>query len=205
MIVDTSALIAILRKEPEAPAFARAIAGSPATRLSAVSYVEAGAVLDRAGEPSIARMLDRLLETAAIEVAPVTTTQAVVARAAYRDFGKGSGHPAGLNFGDCFAYALAVEAGEPLLFKGDDFGHTDVELPPLRPDTCSPGEPGPVAVACFRSRLSTTGPGDSRVSLPSGFRLASSRAKGRGSRASPARRGRAGSLSWPAPSHGLLP
>ena len=127
MIVDTSALIAILRNEPEAPGFAKLIAGSGLARLSAVSYVEAGAVLDRAASPPAARGLDRLLQVSAVEIASVTPTQAGIARAAYRDFGKGSGHPANLNFGDCFSYALAIEATEPLLFKGEDFGHTDVK------------------------------------------------------------------------------
>jgi ribonuclease VapC len=127
MIVDTSALIAILREEPEAPEFARLIATADPVRISAVSYVEAGAVLDRADNPAASRQLDRLLQVAAIETEPVTVTQAAVARAAYRDFGKGSGHPAALNFGDCFSYALATETAEPLLFKGDGFGHTDIE------------------------------------------------------------------------------
>ena len=126
MIVDTSALIAILNDEPEAAGFAKLIARSEPARISAVSYVEAGAVLDRAGSPAAARGLDRLLDVAAIETAPVTAKQATIARAAYRDFGKGSGHAAGLNFGDCFSYALATDTGETLLFKGEDFGHTDV-------------------------------------------------------------------------------
>jgi ribonuclease VapC len=127
MIVDTSAVIAILRGEPEATSFARLIAGAEQVRLSAVSYVEAGAVLDRAGNPAAARQLDRLLHVSEIETTPVTSAQARIARAAYRDFGKGSGHPAALNFGDCFAYALATDTAEPLLFKGDDFGRTDIE------------------------------------------------------------------------------
>jgi ribonuclease VapC len=128
MIIDTSALIAILNGEPEAAGFAKLIARSEFARISAVSYVEAGAVLDRAGRPAAARGLDRLLQLAAIDTEPVTAQQAHIARTAYRDFGKGSGHPANLNFGDCFSYALATDAGEPLLFKGDDFGHTDVGL-----------------------------------------------------------------------------
>ena len=126
MIVDTSALIAILRNEPEAEQFARLISISDRARLSSVSYVETGAVLDRGGSPVVARQLDRLIDASGIELESVTPRQAHIARAAYRDFGKGSGHPARLNFGDCFSYALASESGEPLLFKGDAFTQTDV-------------------------------------------------------------------------------
>lgn len=126
MIVDTSALIAILRNEPEAEQFARVISNSDRVRLSSVSYVEAGAVLDRGGSPVLARQLDRLIDASGIELESVTPRQTHIARAAYRDFGKGSGHPAALNFGDCFSYALASETGEPLLFKGDDFARTDL-------------------------------------------------------------------------------
>lgn len=126
MIVDTSALIAILRNEPEAEQFARVISNSDRVRLSSVSYVEAGAVLDRGGSPVLARQLDRLIDASGIELESVTPRQTHIARAAYRDFGKDSGHPAALNFGDCFSYALASETGEPLLFKGDDFARTDL-------------------------------------------------------------------------------
>lgn len=126
MIVDTSALIAIIRNEPEAEQFARLISKSDRVRLSSVSYVEAGAVLDRGGSPVVARQLDRLIDASGIELESVTPQHARIARAAYRDFGKGSGHPARLNFGDCFSYALASETGEPLLFKGDDFTQTDI-------------------------------------------------------------------------------
>jgi ribonuclease VapC len=126
VIVDTSAVIAILRGEPEAPGFARAISGAAVVRISVVSYVEAAAVLDRAQDPLPGHELDRLLEVAGVAIEPVTVAQAKTARAAYRDFGRGSGHPASLNFGDCFSYALATQAGEPLLFKGEDFSHTDV-------------------------------------------------------------------------------
>ncbi len=126
MIVDTSALIAILRDEPEAERFTRLVADADRILLSAAGYVEAGAVVDRADDPTVARRLDRLIEIAGIELEPVTAHQAEIARAAYRDFGRGSGHPARLKLGDCFAYALASETGEPLLFKGDDFGETDV-------------------------------------------------------------------------------
>jgi ribonuclease VapC len=123
VIVDTSALIAILRDESEARVFAEAIAAA-ACRMSAASYLEAAAVIDAARDPVASRRFDELLATAQIAIEPVTEAQARIAREAYRDFGKGSGHPAQLNFGDCFAYALAKESGEPLLFKGDDFHHT---------------------------------------------------------------------------------
>jgi ribonuclease VapC len=126
MVIDTSALVAILRAEPDAEAFARAIADADVCRLSAASYVEVGAVIDGSRDPVASRRLDELLEAARVRIDPVSTEQASIARAAYRDFGKGSGHPAGLNFGDCFAYALARVTHEPLLFKGDDFTRTDV-------------------------------------------------------------------------------
>jgi ribonuclease VapC len=126
MIVDTSALIAILRDEPEALAFARAIEAAPSRRVSAASYVEAAAVIDTARDAIASRRLDDLLLAAQFVIEPVTQEQARLAREAYRDFGKGSGHRAKLYFGDCFSYALAKALGEPLLFKGDDFSHTDV-------------------------------------------------------------------------------
>jgi ribonuclease VapC len=126
MIVDSSALIAILRSEPEASAYAQTIESAGLRRISATSYVEVGAVIDRAGDAIASRRVDELLNVAGIEIEAVTAGQAHLAREAYRDFGKGSGHAAGLNFGDCFSYALAKATGEPLLFKGDDFQHTDV-------------------------------------------------------------------------------
>jgi len=126
MIIDTSALIAILRDEPDAPTFARALESATNLRLSAASFVEAAAVMDGSRDPVVSRRFDELIAEAAIIVEPVTERQARIARDAYRDFGKGSGHPAQLNFGDCFAYALARDAGEPLLFKGGDFSKTDI-------------------------------------------------------------------------------
>ena len=126
MIIDTSAIIAILRDEPEAPSFANAIAGAVTRRISAVNYVEAGAVIDASRDPVASRRFDDLFRAAELVIEPVTESQARIAREAYRDFGKGSGHPAALNFGDCFTYALAKSAGEPLLFKGDDFTRTDL-------------------------------------------------------------------------------
>jgi len=127
MIIDTSALLAILRDEPEALSCAEAIAQATTRRISAANFLEAAIVTDASRDPIASRRLDDLLKVADIAIEPVTEEQARLGRAAYRDFGKGSGHPAQLNFGDCFAYALAKAVGEPLLFKGDDFRQTDVE------------------------------------------------------------------------------
>lgn len=127
MIVDSSAIVAILAQEPEARDFAEAIASAPVRRLSAASYLETAIVVDGRRSRLATERLDNFIARAGIEIAPVTASQARLARAAYRDYGKGSKHPAKLNFGDCFAYALAKETGEPLLFKGTDFGKTDVE------------------------------------------------------------------------------
>lgn len=126
MIIDTSALIAIVKLEPDGVVYESALQTSPINRISAATYLEASIVIDRARDPVVSRRLDELLTEAAIIIEPVTESQARIARDAYRDFGKGSGHPAGLNVGDCFAYALAQELDEPLLFKGDDFGQTDI-------------------------------------------------------------------------------
>jgi len=126
MIIDTSALVAILRDEPEAKDCALAIERNRNRRVSAANFVEAALVIDGSRDPVASRRFDELVKEARIAIEPVTEAQARIAREAYRDFGKGSGHPAKLNFGDCFAYALAKTAGEPLLFKGDDFIHTDV-------------------------------------------------------------------------------
>jgi ribonuclease VapC len=127
MILDTSALIAILRLEAEAPEFAKIIERAAQPRISAVSYVEAGAAIDGSRDPIASRRLDELIEAAQIAIEPVTEAQARIARQAYRDFGKTSGHPAKLNFGDCFSYALAKSKGQALLFKGHDFSRTDVK------------------------------------------------------------------------------
>lgn len=126
MIVDTSALVAILLDEPEAPTCARAIEEAGVCRISAANLLEAGIVIDTIGDPIARRRFDELVREADVRVELVTAEQAAIGRQAYRDFGRGSGHPAQLNFGDCFAYALAKELAEPLLFKGNDFGHTDV-------------------------------------------------------------------------------
>ncbi|MDC7788555.1 type II toxin-antitoxin system VapC family toxin [Rhodoplanes sp. TEM] len=132
MIIDTSALIAVLKKEPEEEEFLFAIGNAEVLRVSAATYFEAGLVVDRNNDPGLSGNLDELLEEAAVIIEPVTEAQAGLARQAYRDLGRGSGHPARLTFGDCFSYALAKAAGEPPLFKGDDFGRTDVApaLPP---------------------------------------------------------------------------
>jgi ribonuclease VapC len=127
VIVDTSAIIAILTAEDDAAVYAQAIATAEARRLSAASYLECGSVLDSQRDPIISRGLDDLLEEAEFVVQPVTERQARLARQAYTDFGKGSGHPAGLNFGDCLSYALALDLREPLLWKGNGFGHTGVQ------------------------------------------------------------------------------
>jgi ribonuclease VapC len=127
MILDTSAVIAILRLEPEAAEFARIIERTAQPRMSAVSYVEAGAVIDGSKDPVASRRFDELIEAAQVVIEPVTEEQALIARQAYRDFGKTSGHKAKLNFGDCFAYALAKSKGKALLFKGQDFSRTDVK------------------------------------------------------------------------------
>ncbi len=127
MILDTSAVIAILRDEPDAEQFAAAIEAAAQRRVSAVNYVEAAAVIDGSRDPIASRRFDDLMREAGVTIEQVSVRQARIARGAYRDFGKGSGHPAKLNFGDCFAYALAKEMSEPLLFKGSDFPHTDIE------------------------------------------------------------------------------
>jgi ribonuclease VapC len=127
MIVDTSALIAILAGEPEREEFVTAILADPTAKISAATLLETAIVVDRLRDPVLSRRLDDLIAALHITIAEVTSAHAEIGRAAYRDFGKGSGHPAQLNLGDCFSYALARQAGEPLLYKGDDFGHTDLQ------------------------------------------------------------------------------
>jgi ribonuclease VapC len=126
MIIDTSALVAILRDKPEAEICARAIESAGERRVSAVNFVEAAVVIDGSRDPIASRRFDDLLRAARVHIEPVTEIQARLARDAYRDFGKGSAHSARLNFGDCFAYALAKTTGESLLFIGADFEHTDI-------------------------------------------------------------------------------
>ncbi len=128
MIVDTSALIAILKNEPEAEAFSVALEAAKLVRISAASYLESRIVVGRYKNPILTARLEELLENPGLLIEPVTAVQAKIAWQAYRNYGKGSGHPANLNFGDCFSYALAREKREPILFKGDDFNHTDLRI-----------------------------------------------------------------------------
>ena len=128
MIIDASVLVAILTHEPESRAFARAIKTVAVRRVSAATYVEASAVIDGRRDPVLSSSLDRLISVMRIEVVPFSVRQAQLAREAYQRFGRGSGHPARLNLGDCFSYALARDLGEPLLFKGGDFALTDIEM-----------------------------------------------------------------------------
>jgi ribonuclease VapC len=125
MVVDSSALIAIIEDEPERPSFTRAIAAAPIVRVSAANYVEARLVLETRRGPGAVHALDALSVRSGLRVESVTEDVARVAFGAFRRFGKGR-HQAALNFGDLFSYALASAYGEPLLFKGDDFSHTDV-------------------------------------------------------------------------------
>jgi ribonuclease VapC len=126
MVIDTSAILAILLEEPEAAQFIHLIGADSLRLFAAVSFVEASIVLsNRKGEAG-ERKLDEFLQRAKVQIISVDTRQAETARAAYRKFGKGI-HPAGLNFGDCFAYALAKTTKEPLLFKGNDFALADVQ------------------------------------------------------------------------------
>ena len=124
MIVDSSAVLAILFDEADARRHAEAIMAAHPCRMSVANVLEASIALERRG--GHAHDLDMLLERAAIELVPVTLEHLGAARRAWRRFGKGN-HPAALNFGDCFAYALARTAGEPLLFKGNDFPQTDID------------------------------------------------------------------------------
>lgn len=126
MILDTSALLAILFDESDAETYARAIVAAEVPRISAANFVEAAIVIEAQTKNTSSRQLDALMRRAGIAIEPVTEEQAHIARQAYTDFGKGR-HPASLNFGDCFAYALAKTTGEPLLFKGHDFAKTDIK------------------------------------------------------------------------------
>ena len=126
MIVDASAILAILLGEPDAERYEDAIAAAWPRRMSAVALLEAAMVVESRGGAEAGYELDALLERAEIELAPVTSEHANAARRAWRRYGKGN-HPAGLNFGDCLVYALAEATGEPLLYKGRDFDRTDIE------------------------------------------------------------------------------
>jgi ribonuclease VapC len=125
MIIDTSAIIAVLFNEQDAEFYARAIARSDSRRISAATFVEAAIVVETQTETAGARQLDAFLRQADIVIEPVTEEHAHIARQAFTDYGKGR-HRAGLNYGDCFSYALAKATGETLLFKGEDFTKTDL-------------------------------------------------------------------------------
>ncbi len=133
MIVDTSALLAILNREPDAERYEAAILTAAPCRMSVANVLEALIVVESRGGEGAGHELDAFLKHAGIEPEPVTTEHLAAARRAWRHFGKGR-HPAALNFGDCFAYALADVTGEPLLYKGDDFARTDISaaLPPSK-------------------------------------------------------------------------
>jgi ribonuclease VapC len=125
MIIDTSAIIAVLFNEDDAKLYAHLIARSDIRRMSAATFVETAIVVETQTKTSGSRQLDAFLRQADIAIEPVTEEHAHIARQAFVDFGKGR-HPAGLNYGDCFSYALAKATGEPLLFKGKDFSKTDL-------------------------------------------------------------------------------
>ena len=126
MVIDTSALVAILCQEPGARDLALAIEGDAVRLVSSATFLETAIVIGRRYGEAGGRELDLLLARAQVRTEPVTAEQAELARRCYFRYGKGL-HPAGLNFGDCFAYALSRASGEPLLFKGEDFSKTDVE------------------------------------------------------------------------------
>lgn len=128
MIVDPSVIVAMLLGEPEAPIYADLLKDARVIRLSAASYVELAAVVDGRGDATASGALEPLLRRMHVVIEPFTERQAGLAREAYQRFGRGSGHAARLNMGDCFSYALARDLGEGLLFKGRDFALTDIEI-----------------------------------------------------------------------------
>jgi ribonuclease VapC len=130
VIIDTSAVLAILFQEADAPQYAQVIAMAEVCRMSAANYLEATLNVDHRGDREASRQLDVFIERAQIHVETVTFEQVRIARQAYLDYGKGH-HPAGLNFGDVFAYALSKSTGEPLLYKGRDFVQTDITAVPV--------------------------------------------------------------------------
>jgi ribonuclease VapC len=127
MVIDTSALVAILRREPERRPFIEAIEATDIHLMSVATFVEISIVIEARHGAEGLRDLDHFIARAGIELVPVDAEQGKVACSAFSRFGKGR-HRAGLNYGDCFSYALAISTGEPLLSKGDDFVHTDVTL-----------------------------------------------------------------------------
>lgn len=126
MIIDSSAVLAILFGEPDALEIAEAIEAATVRRISAANWLETAIRIENGSGPIGGNAFDDLIREASLIIEPVTVDQVAIARAAYRAYGKGSGHPAQLNFGDCFAYGLAKATGEPLLFKGRDFARTDI-------------------------------------------------------------------------------
>jgi ribonuclease VapC len=127
MIIDTSAIVAILFNEDDAQIYAEAISRADSCRVSAATFVEAAIVVESQTKNNGSRQLDAFIRRAGITIEPVTEEQAHIARQAFTDFGKGR-HPAGLNYGDCFSYALSKAMREPLLFKGKDFAKTDLSV-----------------------------------------------------------------------------
>jgi ribonuclease VapC len=127
MIIDTSAIVAILFNEDDAQIYAEAISRADSCRVSAATFVETAIVVESQTKNNGSRQLDALIRRAGITIEPVTEEQAHIARQAFTDFGKGR-HPAGLNYGDCFSYALSKATREPLLFKGKDFAKTDLSI-----------------------------------------------------------------------------
>ncbi|MDO5697105.1 MAG: type II toxin-antitoxin system VapC family toxin [Dermatophilus congolensis] len=128
MIVDSSAIIAILWDETDGARLTEVILNAPDPRMSAASFIECGVVIDRRGGPASEARFLQIFGELGIGLEPVTIEQSRIGREAHRRFGAGSGHPARLNFGDCFSYALSAATGKPLLFKGRDFGATDVSV-----------------------------------------------------------------------------
>lgn len=126
MIVDASALVAIVRREFDAESYVDALEAADSPRISAATLFEAAQVVDGSGSEIMSRAFDQIVRLAAIEIIPFEAEHAAVARDARSRFGKGSGHPARLNFGDCMSYATAYIADEPLLYKGNDFAQTDI-------------------------------------------------------------------------------
>lgn len=126
MIVDASAVLAIFLREAEGPEFLDRIIADPRPKISVINWMEVAIRVERQGVPDSVAAFDSLVEELGLALIPVDAGQGLIARRAYQLYGKGSGHPAQLNLGDCFAYALAISSGEALLFKGEDFGHTDV-------------------------------------------------------------------------------
>lgn len=134
MIIDASAILAVLMDEPDARTYVDEISGAWPRRMSVIGFLETAIVAESRGGADAGIKFDAFLADASIEIVPVSLNQAYAARDAWRRFGKGR-HPARLNFGDCFAYALAKTSGEPLLFKGKDFSRTNIEAVSFEPDS----------------------------------------------------------------------